>query len=312
MLHHVPQRPPFRDFPADEWNIIERGFHPEFLAQLETVLALGNGYFGMRGCPEEGGPTAENATLVNGFYETHPIVYVEGPYGFARTGQTILSVTDSKIIKLFVDDEPFWLPNANLLRYERRLNMKSGTLDREILWETPAGKQVSIISRRLVSFVNRHVAAISYRIMLLNAAAPVVISSEMKANEPSALIDTNDPRQTKAFADRVLHARTDYAKDSRIVLCHATAKSRLAVTCATDQLLETSCPHSYKTAHAEDFGQVVFTIDARPDCPVHLTKYMVYHTSPTASPEELCGRAEWTMDRVTTQGFQQLLAGQEQ
>ncbi len=312
MLHHVPQRPPFRDFPADEWNIIERGFHPEFLAQLETVLALGNGYFGMRGCPEEGGPTAENATLVNGFYETHPIVYVEGAYGFARTGQTILSVTDSKIIKLFVDDEPFWLPNANLLRYERRLNMKSGTLDREILWETPAGKQVSITSRRLVSFVNRHVAAISYRIMLLNAAAPVVISSEMKANEPSALIDTNDPRQTKAFADRVLHARTDYAKDSRIVLCHATAKSRLAVTCATDQLLETSCPHSYKTAHAEDFGQVVFTIDARPDWPIHLTKYMVYHTSPTAPPEELCGRAEWTMDRVMEQGFEQLLASQEQ
>ena len=133
MLHHVPHRPPFRDFPADEWNVIERGFHPEFAAQLETILALGNGYLGMRGCPEEGGPNAENATLINGYYETHPIVYVEGAYGFARTGQTILSVTDSKIIKLFVDDEPLWLPNANLLRYERRLNMKCGTLEREIL-----------------------------------------------------------------------------------------------------------------------------------------------------------------------------------
>jgi alpha,alpha-trehalose phosphorylase len=39
---------------------------------------------------------------------------------------------------------------------------------------------------------------------------------------------------------------------------------------------------------------------------------MVYHTSATASPEELCGRAEWTMDRVVTQGFQQLLSTQEQ
>ena len=67
----------------------------------------------------------------------------EDAYGFAKTGQTIFNVTDSKIIKLFVDDEPFWLPNANLLSYDRRLNMKSGTLDREILWETPAGKQVS-------------------------------------------------------------------------------------------------------------------------------------------------------------------------
>ena len=312
MIHHVPLRPPARDFPADEWNVIEKGFHPEFLAQLETMLALGNGYLGMRGCPEEGGPNVENATLINGYYETHPIVYVEGAYGFARTGQTILSVTDSKVIKLFVDDEPFWLPNANLLKYERRLNMRSGTLDREILWETPAGKQVLITSRRLVSFANRHVAAISYRVTLLNAAAPLMISSEMKANEPSASIDVNDPRQTRDFAGRVLHPRASYAKDRRIVLCHATEKSRLMLTCATDHSLDTSCPHAHKVSYAEDFGQVAFTIDARPDCPIHLTKYMVYHTSPMASPEELCGRAEWTLDRVMTQGFEQLLASQEQ
>jgi alpha,alpha-trehalose phosphorylase len=184
MIHHVPLRPPSHDFPADEWNIIEKRFRPEFLAQLETIMALGNGYLGMRGCPEEGGPNVENATLLNGFYETRPILYAEEAYGFAKTGQTIVNVTDSKIIKLFVDDEPFWLPNANLLSYDRRLNMKSGTLDREILWETPAGKQVLIASRRLVSFVNRHVAAISYRVTLRNAPASVVISSEMKADEP--------------------------------------------------------------------------------------------------------------------------------
>ena len=71
--------------------------------------------------------------LINGFYETHPIVYGEEAYGFAKTGQTICNVTDAKIIKLFVDDEPFWLPDANLLSYDRRLNMKSATLDRDIL-----------------------------------------------------------------------------------------------------------------------------------------------------------------------------------
>jgi alpha,alpha-trehalose phosphorylase len=312
MIHHVPLRPPFRDFPADEWSIIEKGFHPEFLAQLETMMALGNGYFGLRGCPEEGGPNAENATLINGFYETSQIIYPEDAYGFAKTGQTIVSVTDSKTIKLFVDDEPFWLPNAHLLSYDRRLNMKSGTLDREILWETPAGKQVSITSRRLVSFSNRHVAAISYRVTLLNAVASLVISSEMTANQPSTYINANDPRQTRVFAGRILHHRANYAKDRRIVLCHATEKSGLTLACATDHSLETSYPHAYKAACTEDFGQVAFTIEARPDSPIQFTKYMVYHTSATASPEELCGRAEWTMDRMMIQGFEQLLASQEQ
>ena len=121
-----------------------------------------------------------------GFMKRWPIVYGEDAYGFAKTGQTICNVTDSKIIKLFVDDEPFWLPDAHLLKYDRRLNMKSGTLDREIIWETPAGKQVSITSRRLVSFVDRHVAAISYCVTILNAQAFVVISSEMTTHEPRA------------------------------------------------------------------------------------------------------------------------------
>src|SRR5919198_2548688 len=312
MIHHERLRPPSHHYPADEWNIIEKGFHPEFLAQLETMLAVGNGYLGMRGCPEEGGPNAENGTFINGFYETRPIVYGEEAYGFAKTGQTIVNVTDSKIIKLFVDDEPFWLPNARCLRYDRRLNMQSGTLDREILWETPAGKQVLITSRRVVSFVHRHVAAIAYQVTLLNAEAPVVLASEMVANAPSAHAHEDDPRRASVLAGRVLQPRASYAKDRRLVLCHATDKSQMILACATDHDLETACPHASKAVHTEDFGQVAFTIEAQPGCPIPLTKSMVYHTSQTASPAELCGRAEWTMDRMMQQGFQPLLAAQEQ
>jgi alpha,alpha-trehalose phosphorylase len=312
MLHHERLKPPPRDYPADEWNIIEKAFNPDFLAQLESMLALGNGYLGMRGCPEEGGPAAENSTLINGFYETWPIVYGEEAYGFAKAGQTICNVTDSKIIKLFVDDEPFWLANANLLKYDRRLNMKSGTLDREIIWETPAGKQVQIRSRRLVSFDSRHVAAIHYSVTLLNATASIVISSEMAAQKPSAPINADDPRLAKAFSDRTLHPRANYSAGRRVVLCHETQKSRLTVSCAIDHALGTSSRHTCKTSHAEDFGQVAFAIEAQPGSPIQLTKYMVYHTSQTASAEELCGRAEWSIDRVMAQGFQQLLTAQEQ
>jgi len=84
------------------------------------------------------------------------------------------------------------------------------------------------------------------------------------------------------------------------------------VTCATDHTLETSCAYNDKAVHADNFGQVTFTIEASPQCPIQLTKYMVYHTSQTGSVEELCGRAEWTMDRVMTHGFQQLLSSQQQ
>jgi alpha,alpha-trehalose phosphorylase len=312
MIHHERLRPPSQDYPADEWNVIERRFCPEFLAQTETIFALGNGYLGMRGCPEEGDPHVENSTLINGFYETRPIVYGEEAYGFAKTGQTICNVTDAKPIKLFIDDEPFRLSDANLLTFDRRLNMKAGTLDREVLWETAAGKQVLIRSRRLVSLVHRHVAAISYSVTLINSDAFVIISSEMAANGPTIAIDSDDPRRTKAFVGRVLRQKAGYSAANRIVLCHATEKSRLTLACAIDHLIETTCKHTSKVAQAVDLGQVTFTIEARRNSPISLTKLMVYHNSGTALPSELCERAEWTMDRAMNLGFYQLLAAQEQ
>src|SRR5215470_7303588 len=149
MLRHERLKPPTKYYPPDEWSLVENEFRPEFMAQMETVLALGNGYLGMRGIPEEGGPFVQNGTFINGFYESWPIVYAEEAFGFARTGQTMLNVTDSKIIRLFVDDEPFGTGNATMPQYCRQLNMKSGTLDRELIWETPSGKQILIKSRRL-------------------------------------------------------------------------------------------------------------------------------------------------------------------
>src|SRR5947209_17927046 len=106
-----------------------------------------------------------------------------------------------------------------------------------------------ITSRRLVSFANRQVAAISYRVTLLNAAASLVISSEMAAHEPGAHTDPNDPRQARVFAGRVLHRRTSCAQDRRRVLCHATGQSRLTLPCPADPRLATSCPHTHKVAY---------------------------------------------------------------
>src|SRR3990170_6028384 len=105
MIHHERVVPPPHIYPPDEWNLVEKQYSPEFLEMTETIFALANGYFGMRGCFEEGTPVGNNGTYANGFYDTWPIVHGEDAYGFARTGQTIVNLTDAKTIKLYVDDE---------------------------------------------------------------------------------------------------------------------------------------------------------------------------------------------------------------
>jgi len=311
MIHRERLKWPEHIYPADDWRFVEKQFNPGYLGQTETFFALANGYLGMRGVFEEGSPAHQNGTFVNGFYESWPIVYPEEAFGLATTGQTMVSVTDSKIIKLYVDDEPFYLPTAMLLLFERALNMKDGTLDRDILWETPSGKHLSIKSRRFVSFEHRHLAAISYEITLLNGEAPIVISSEM-SNEQHPLEQSSDPRKTRAFQESIFIAKASYANHHRIVLSHMTRQSQMRLACGIDHVFESECPFSHETKHSENFGKVVFSIDAKCNVPMRLTKYMTYHTSRRVPPEELCERAERTLDRAMGHGFGALMESQQQ
>ena len=178
-------------YPIEEWRLVERTFAPQYLPQGETIFAIANGYLGMRGAYEEGEPAYRHGTFINGFHETWPIPYGERAFGFATTGQTIVNAPDGKIIRLYLDDEPFDLSGGRILRYERTLDMRAGTLDREILWETPAGRQVLIQTRRLVSFHEKHIAAIQYRATVLNARASLVLVSEIVNHPPACLLYTS-------------------------------------------------------------------------------------------------------------------------
>src|SRR5262249_1265797 len=118
-------------YPIEEWRLVERHFAPQFLPQAETIFAVANGYLGMRGAFEEGEPAYRHGTFVNGFHETWPIPYGERAFGFATTGKTIVNLPDGKIIRLYVDDEPFDLVSARILRFEHALDMRAGTRDRQ-------------------------------------------------------------------------------------------------------------------------------------------------------------------------------------
>jgi alpha,alpha-trehalose phosphorylase len=265
----------------------------------------------MRGAFEEGLPVFQSGTFVNGFYETWPIVYGEEAFGFAKTGQTMLNVTDSRIIKLYVDDEPFVIYKANIIEYERALNMKEGTLDRQLVWETPSGKKVAIRSRRMISFEHRHIAAIEYEVTLLDAKAPVVIASQVNSNS-SNQANEDDPRLAKGFQGNVLQSLANFQENNRITLVHGTKNSKLNLACGIDHSIDCECAANIETSSSENEGQVVFSIDGEPDKPIRLIKYICYHTSGTAPPNEMRDRVDRTLDRAVNHGFDKLLAEQQE
>jgi alpha,alpha-trehalose phosphorylase len=70
MIKRDPVLPPEFLYPIDDWRWVERAFAPQYLPQAETIFAVANGYLGMRGAFEEGGPAYRHGTFVNGFHAT--------------------------------------------------------------------------------------------------------------------------------------------------------------------------------------------------------------------------------------------------
>ncbi len=309
MIEREVKRPPEFVYPIDEWKMVETAFYERLVPQAETMFAIGNGYFGMRGNHEEGRPVHQAGTFVNGFHETWDIQYGERAYGFAKTGQTMLNVPDGKIIKLYVDDEPFYLPTANLIEYQRTLDMKVGVLHRRVIWETPSGKEVLIESQRLVSLRHRHLAGISYRVTVLNATAPVVISSQLARVGMNAAGDF-DPRKARTFVERPLLQHHTEGADYRVILGYQTRHSGMTLACGADHTIETECPYLVETECVEDMGKVVFTVNALEGQPIAINKYLTYHTSRVVPVAELVNRAGRTLDRAVHEGYDELLSVQ--
>lgn len=310
MIRHEPVLPPEFIYPVEDWRVVEREFVPEFLGQTETIFSTANGYLGMRGGFEEGMPSYEHGTFVNGFHETWPIPYGERAHGFATTGQTMVNVPDGSLIRLYVDDEVFVLTRASILEYERALDLRTGTLDREVLWETPTGKKVRVKSRRVVSFSERHLAAISYEVTVLNAQAPVVISSELVLHGQPRMLGEDDPRLARQLDKSVLVPKAREADTSRLIRGFTTRRSHMTLACGLEHVLETSNEASVKQEQTDEVDRVVVSVEAQPGQPIRLTKFLTYHTSRSVSIGEQMDRARRVLDRAVRQGFDRLLEDQ--
>jgi alpha,alpha-trehalose phosphorylase len=220
----------------EEWRLLEKRLQLDALAQTESIFALSNGHFGVRGNLDEGEPAGALGSYLNGFYEVRPLPYAESAYGDPEEGQSVVNVTDGKLIRLLVDDEPFDLRYGTLHRHERVLDLRSGVLTREAEWSSPAGQRVRVRSARIVSFTQRAVMAIAYEVTPLDGEAQLAIQSELVANEASGE-SSHDPRSAKAV-QAPLVGESHFHADLHAELVHRTRDSGLRMAAAMNHVVD--------------------------------------------------------------------------
>src|SRR5215469_14406592 len=134
------------DFPVEPWTVRESSLSLDHLPQTESAFTLANGHLGLRGNLDEGEPFGIPGTYLAGFFEEHALPSAEPGYGDPEAGEAVVNVTNGKIVRLLVEDEPFDIRYGTLVSHERILDLRAGVLRRSAEWASPTGRLVRVSS----------------------------------------------------------------------------------------------------------------------------------------------------------------------
>jgi alpha,alpha-trehalose phosphorylase len=264
----------------------------------------------MRGNLDEGEPFGLPGTYLGGFHEVRPLPYAEAGYGYPESGQTVVNVTDGKIIRLLVEDEPLDVRYGELRRHERVLDLRAGVLQRTAEWVSPTDRLVRVSSTRLVSFAQRAIAAILYEVEPLDGNLQVVLQSELVTNESLPTGDV-DPRASAALAP-CLGSEFYEARDQRAVLVHRTMASGMLMAAAMDHVVD-GPPGTETTVESyPDVARLFVTADLEPDKPLRMIKFLAYGWSAERSMAAVRDQVAAALTGACHTGWEGLLAQQRE
>ena len=295
-------------FVTEPWCLRETGLDLDVLAQTESVFALSNGHIGWRGNLDEGEPYGLPGSYLNGVFEIRPLPYAERGYGNPESGQTIINVTNGKVMRLLVNDEPFDVRYGELRSHERCLDFRAGVLGRQAEWVSPAGSAIKVSSTRMVSLMQRSIAAICYEVEPVNQRTRIVVQSELVANEQLP-VPGRDPRGTAALPEPLVE-QADASRGARAGLVHSTRESGLIVAVVMDHAVDGPPGTLVQSESFPHLARTMVSTSLEPGQRLQLIKVVAYGWSGSRSMPAVRDQADAALAGAMQTGWDGLLAEQ--
>ena len=261
---------------ASGWWVKEDSLSPNDYRKQESLMALSNGYLSLRGSFEEESIKLGHAgTYLNGLYEFHPLHYGEKYSGYPEQSQVMINLPDPKSVNLTINGHTFSLDEGKILEFERHLDIKTASLARHIVWESPSGDQVNIESIRFVSATYKHLACLQYKVTALNFSGTITLTSAIALDRQN-LTREQDPRVGVNFEDAIWRISEAHHRHHLLQIQGSTTLSKLKFRCTLAN--ELSGLKTLNTAF-EQTAQALCLVSKgqiQPGETLTLTKYMWY------------------------------------
>ncbi len=228
---------------SDTWIVTYDGFDEEKHPLQEALTTLGNGYFATRGALEmernARKDKSEHDTNMNpGKKWNYPGTYLAGGYNRMKS-----KVKDKIIENEDLVNWPNWLyltfkingedwfdiEDVEMLKFTTELHLKEGILERKMRFRDEKERETSIVSRRLVSMDNPHVAAIQWKFTPENWSGEICIRSGIDGD----IINNNVQRYSDLNQQHIEVLNSGHFNESSVFLLSHSRQSHIMVAQAS-------------------------------------------------------------------------------
>jgi len=206
------------------FRITYNNWNPQEQKLREALCTLANGFIGTRGAAEE-----KNQDDFN-----YPGTYILGGYNRAKTEISGRSIENEDLVNFpnwlflsFRAEGGQWLDldKFKIHYYQQRLEMKNGVLEREFQIEDAHGRQTSILSRRIMSMLGKHLAGIQWSFTPKNWSGKVEIKSALDGT----VINDNVNRYSDLESNHLEPLGTEEINEDGILLMVQTRQSKITM-----------------------------------------------------------------------------------
>ncbi len=216
----------------ESWSIQYYDYDSIKEKSRESLLTVGNGYFGSRGAMEE--VTADEkhypGTYIAGLYNR-----LESPVGDRLVeNEDFVNCPNWTSIQFKIDDGEWWdYQNSNFLQYSKKLCLKTGVFTKEFIVELDEGRRIKIESSRFASMAQAHLGAIQYRLTPLNFSARITLKSGI-----DGAIENRGVTRYNSLNQKHLQAISQFANEKSIQVITQTTESEIDIVNTQFQSLQ--------------------------------------------------------------------------
>jgi len=260
----------------EAWSIAYHEYDISKEKSRESLLTVGNGYFGTRGAMEE----------VSADEKHYPGTYIAGLYNRLKSpvgdreveNEDFVNIPNWTSIQFKIDDSDWWdYKTAKFSEYKKSLCLKTGVFSKKLVVDIPDGKQIQIESSRFASMDNAHIGAIKYNITPLNFSGKITFRSGIDGN-----IENRGVNRYNSLNQKHTSPTSQQSSDEFVQITSKTVQSDIEIVLSQKQaVFINNEPASTQIASIVSEGQIFneFSILAKENDTVSHEKITSIYTS---------------------------------